>query len=456
MKRRGLSTVVGATFFVIVMASSIGYVTYSLDLIDDLARQVDVKQDTTQNRQDEEFKISKVSVDGANEFNITVTNTGTIPINITKVWAKNMTDPSWNQTKYQINKFVSPGASVSDIGQGTGLVAMDSESYSLKLVTSRGNTLSTQLVSAANQPLEMTLFTTPANPLSNQNVTMLYSVKNNLTEGQVIQSIVPEFENPVDVTGSATAALQGSISPASVNSLQPGEVALFEATYLVTGGNLEKITFNATIANAVQGNFVTDTAQIDIAPVSESAINEVLGGQVGILSMNFTSFEACKPEGQDQMDCTSDSPDWFRSWELWKNTRYLYRLNFTNSGVNPIILEKATSIMMIPLTEGGSGGSPKPFMIREDSTTTVENPGFYIDLTKTLPANPDVTTIVYFGSKGIDDDAIATTDSNKGSAAVFIVMFAYEDKNGNGWDASDPTYAQTLPFQALRLIENPN
>ncbi len=99
MKRRGLSTIVGATFFVIVMASTIGYVTYSLDLIDDLARQVIVKQDTKINFQKEEFMISKVSVDGANEFNITVTNTGTIPINITKMWAKNMTDSSWNQTK---------------------------------------------------------------------------------------------------------------------------------------------------------------------------------------------------------------------------------------------------------------------------------------------------------------------------------------------------------------------
>ncbi len=127
MKRRGLSTIVGATFFVIIMASTIGYVTYSLDLIDDLARQVIVKQDTKINRQNEDFKISKVSVDGANEFNITVTNTGNIPISITNMWAKNMTDPSWNQTKYQINKFISPGGSVGNIGQGTGLVAMDSE-----------------------------------------------------------------------------------------------------------------------------------------------------------------------------------------------------------------------------------------------------------------------------------------------------------------------------------------
>jgi len=379
-----------------------------------------------------------------------VTNTGTIPINITKMWAKNMTDSSWNQTKYQINQFISPGASVSDIGQGTGLVAMDSESYSLKLVTSRGNTLSTQLVSAANQPLEMTLFTTPASPLSNQNVTILYSVKNNLTAGQVIQSVVPDFENPVDTTGSATATLQGSISPVSVNSLQPGEVALFEATYLVTGGNTEKITFNATIANAVQGNFVTDTAQIDIAPLAEGAINEVLGGQVGVISMNFTSFEGCLAQGSGQVNCETDTTNWERAWNLTKASQYLYRINITNNGIYPIILEKATTLLGIHVDVTASH-TTLPYYIREDSTATNENPGFYIDLTKTLPANSDVDTPVYFGGKGFDNDAIQKTGGKAGVTSVLLILFGYEDLTGNGKTADDRPYGQTLPFQAYRV-----
>ena len=78
MKRRGLSTIVGAVFFVLVMGSTIGYVTYSMDVIDDLAYQVDVKQDINLNRQNEEFIIADVNIDGG-EFNLTVTNTGTFP-----------------------------------------------------------------------------------------------------------------------------------------------------------------------------------------------------------------------------------------------------------------------------------------------------------------------------------------------------------------------------------------
>jgi len=164
MKRRGLSTIVGAVFFVLVMGSTIGYVTYSMDVIDDLAYQVDVKQDINLNRQNEEFIIADVNIDGG-EFNLTVTNTGTIPINVTKMWAKNVTDSSWNQTSYPINQVVVPGGSFTNVGIGTGLIAMDSQSYSLKLLTSRGNTLETQVFSASNLPLEMTLISSPINPL---------------------------------------------------------------------------------------------------------------------------------------------------------------------------------------------------------------------------------------------------------------------------------------------------
>jgi len=445
MKRRGLSTVVGAVFFVLVMASSIGYVTYSLDLIDDLARQVDVKQDTNQNRQNEEFIISKVSVDN-NEFNLTVTNTGNIPINITRMWAKNMTDPSWNQTKYQINKFISSGGSVSDIGQGTGLVALDSKSYLLKLVTSRGNTVDTQLLSAASQPLEMTLFTTPPNPLSGANVTLLYAVKNNLTEGKIIQSLVPDFRPP---TGSATAVLQGSVSPASVNSLKPGDTAFFEAMYLVTGTENQQVTFNATVANAEQGNYVTDTTTVDIAPVSEVAISSVLSGQVGTISMNYTTFEACDVEADN---CESNSNKWVRAWDLTIDTFYIFRLNVTNNGDDDIILDEHTTLVLMPAFSGGSATAQIPYFIKADSTTTTEDSGAYTNYDKILNATGE-SEILYFGTKTVGTDPLEKLPSAPGIGGVFMIFFGFEDANGNRTvQPSDPAYSQNLPFQAFRFL----
>jgi len=445
MKRRGLSTVVGATFFVIVMASSIGYVTYSLDLIDDLARQVDVKQDTNQNRQNEEFIISDSRVDN-NEFNLTVTNTGNIPINITRMWAKNMTDPSWNQTKHQINQLISPGQSAANIGQGTGLVAMDSESYLLKLVTSRGNSLDTQLVSAANQPLDMRLYVTPSSPVSTSDVTLLYTVTNNLTAGKILQSLTPILAPPV---GVATATYVSGPIPASVDSLSPGEMAFFEWTYNISGNGATQKTFNATLANAVSGNNATDTVTIVVPPVSTTSINEVLGSSVGILQMDFTSFEFCDFEA---VDCETDAGNWVRAWSGTTDTKYLWRINMTNHGLTDIFLDEHTAMLVLRAQSGGGGGISKAFFILNNSTDTQEDGGLYPNNGSILYVN--VTHTMYLG-----EDVAGNThvhESTHGDVAIYaanLLIFGHEDTNGNGvYNVGvDVAYSQNLPFQALKL-----
>ena len=348
IKRRALSTVIGVLFFVIVMASTISYVGYSMDLIGNLAEAVTVKQDQNFNRQNEEFKITDARVD-FNEFNLTVKNTGIIPINITRMWAQNITDSSWNQSKYRLNQLVSAGGTVSNIGQGTGLVAIDSQSYSLKLVTERGNSLNTQVLSASNQPLEMTLFTTPASPLSQQNVTLLYAVKNNLTAGSIIPTLTPQMDPPT-TTGAAIATLESGPTPASVEGLAPGEIAFFEWTYYVTGDNTNRVKFNATVANAVPGNFVIDRTQIAVPPVSEVSVSKVIGLSLGIISMNYTSFEVCEPSVSN---CFSDSTDWSRAWLVNTSTEYIWRMNVTNNGVDDILLDQFTALFVLRAQTGG-------------------------------------------------------------------------------------------------------
>ena len=447
MKRRGLSTIIGATFFVLVMGSTIGYVTYSMDVIDDLAYQVDVKQDTNLNRQSEEFKITGVKVDG-NEFNLTVTNTGTIPINITNMWAKNMTDPLWNQTKYQLNQIISPGQSVANIGQGTGLVAMNSESYSLRLVTDRGNALSTQLLSSTGQPLQMTLFTSPSTPLSQQNVTLLFTVKNNLTEGKIIQSITPQMAPPT-TTGAATAVLKSGPTPANADSLAPGEIAFFEWTYYVEGNKNNQITYNATIANAVPGNFVTDLTQISIPVIAQAAINEVLGGLVGILQMDFDTFEFCEPSA---VNCETDTTNWKRAWNGTTNTEYIWRINMTNSGTNDLFLDENSAMLTLKGKSGGGGNINNAFFIKNPSTATQEDGGAYTP-NNSITLIVNATTYVYFGADGAGATATEATNNEVGIYAANILVFAHEDTNGSGFYELGPdiSYSQNLPFQALKL-----
>ena len=445
-KRRGLSTIVGATFFVIVMASTIGYVSYSMDLVDDLAYQVDAQQDRNLNRQSEEFILADVNIDGG-EFNLTVTNTGTIPINITKMWAKNITDSSWNQTSYPINQVVAPGAKVGNIGQGTGLVAKDSESYSLKLLTGRGNALSTKVVSASDKPLEMTLFTSPSSPLSAQNVTLLYSIKNNLTDGSIVKSLTPQMDPPT-TTGGATATLKSGPSPNVYVGLRPGETALFEWTYEVTGTVADKITFNATLSNAVPGNFETDTVTIDIAPVAESAINEVLGGIVGVLSMDFNSFEICDVPNQN---CKANTASWVRAWDGNVDTFYTWRIDLTNNGIYDLIIDEHTALMLMTGVAGGGTATPLPYFIRAPSTTSNEDPGEYPNYS--IIIDVDETETLYFASKSTSGTDREKTHGSPGVVAIFMLIVAYEDQNGSDTvdQPPDEPYSQNLPFQAITI-----
>jgi len=129
-----------------------------------------------------------------------------------------------------------------------------------------------------------------------------------------------------------------------------------------------------------------------------------------------------------------------------RNEKYIFRMNFTNNGKYPILIEKATHLLGIATKSGGGGNPPSPFFILDDSTPTVENGGSYTDLSKTLTNNPDVTTVMYFGSKSAAGSALQTTDNNGVSVSVFVVLFGYEDRDGG-----DTDYGQTLPFQAYRL-----
>ncbi len=78
-KRRGISTIVGAGFFIIAMTIAIVYVSYSMDTLDKFVQTVVVKSSVSRDTVNEEFVVSKVTLDN-NKFNITVFNPGNIPV----------------------------------------------------------------------------------------------------------------------------------------------------------------------------------------------------------------------------------------------------------------------------------------------------------------------------------------------------------------------------------------
>ena len=139
------------------------------------------------------------------------------------------------------------------------------------------------------------------------------------------------------------------------------------------------------------------------------------------------------------------------AWDIETNKKYLYRINFTNNGLLPIILEKATHILQISSKTGGGGTSVTPFFIRDPSTTSNENPGKYTDFSITLPADGSFEVTMYFGGVGWTNNNMQSTDPNPGSVAVFMVLFGYQDLTDDGKTPDDTPYGQTLPFQSFRI-----
>src|SRR5437867_8198101 len=88
--RRGISSVVGAVFAIIALSTVIGYITYSMNVLDNYNQSVLIKTQQMIDNANEKFQVTSVSYVN-NKFSIIVNNTGSLPINFTKIWITNKT-----------------------------------------------------------------------------------------------------------------------------------------------------------------------------------------------------------------------------------------------------------------------------------------------------------------------------------------------------------------------------
>ena len=124
---------IGGVFIVIMITTAITYSAMSMNQITQAAETVETKQTADFQKTTEEFKI--VKVDKVNQqFNMTVTNSGDGPVHLTRLWVENTTDSAWPMAKYDLDVAISSGGTATNIGQNIGLMALDTQSYQLKLV----------------------------------------------------------------------------------------------------------------------------------------------------------------------------------------------------------------------------------------------------------------------------------------------------------------------------------
>jgi len=131
-----------------------------MELITQAAENVEIKQTIDFQKTTEEFDVSKIEKINS-KFSITVTNSGDIPVHLTRLWVENTTDSTWPVSKYDLDVSIPSGGSVTNIGQSIGLTALDTQSYQMKLVSERGNIQRIFLNSVNNDAVYLNLRATP-------------------------------------------------------------------------------------------------------------------------------------------------------------------------------------------------------------------------------------------------------------------------------------------------------
>lgn len=254
--RRGLSTVVGMVFGIIAILTSIGYVTYSLTTLDQYNQATLSRNQQSIDAGKENFQLYSTKIING-KFNITIANTGNLPINVTRMWVQNTTATDWINY-YTINKAVNPGFLLTNIGQNSPVGANPSYAYNIKLVTGRGNAMQFSIGSANSNPLFMSAQMIPASLHNYAYVTLLYEVTNNMTSNNSLVNIQPAAPS-CNPSGDVKQLVSGP-TPPSYPFLSSGSTAIFKWVYNMSGTVRTSVTCTVSLQNGLASNTASDTA----------------------------------------------------------------------------------------------------------------------------------------------------------------------------------------------------
>lgn len=295
--RRGISSIVGSVFFLIIIFTALGYVVYSMNQLDTFSQAIIAKNQQDRDSVHEDFQIISVTTDN-NKFNATIQNTGMIPINITRVWVENKTDPTWPISKYSVNEVISPGQTVNKIGENLPLTAKSSQAYGLTFVTDRGNSKEALVNSASAKPLMFQLSAIPDTITSGFDTTVLFAVTNNMSNNGGLSNLTPNLV--VNSSLGTTATLISGPEPNVYPFLEQGDTAYFKWIYSIVGNTGQKVNFTASLQNGYLGNSVTKSVTINALQATTKTV--ITGGLTGTVGMQKNQIYFLRLGGDSAFD----------------------------------------------------------------------------------------------------------------------------------------------------------
>jgi len=268
--RRGLSSVVGALFFTVLMIAGFSVLSLALDAQTDIVTTQRIVSDIEIKKQQEQFGII-ISTDANDLLDVDVTNLGQNPVEITSIWITNKTLPDKPATRYDINyndAFIPSGFPSNVVESQT--LQMIPDTYDIKVISSYGTIKTIELVVGAgptSSGLRAELITDPPDPVIGKNVTVALMVTNTgLVE--TITNVQPynfDFTAPGSVGITPNPLLDPPSTPAFAN-LNPGASVMFTWDFQVTGNSGDELTFSSSATgDSASSNTVSDTSLLRLA-----------------------------------------------------------------------------------------------------------------------------------------------------------------------------------------------
>ena len=427
--RRALSTVVGAVFAIIALTSTVTYVSYSMGILDNYNQSVLTKNQQLSDVNKERFQISSVTVPNG-KLNITVANTGSLPINFTKIWIQNMSTTDWIKSYTPTNNFVVPGGILTKIGQNIPAYINPANSYNIKLVTSRGNTQQFMMNSPSSTKLNIQLFAFPANIPSSTTTELVMIVTNNSTN-----TLVNVTPNTPTSTGSSTFTYSalGAASPPKYDTLAPGQTIIFKWDLSPTGNDGDSRTFTTSLQNGLS----TNTASTTVSIINLRASSSVWTTTWGVLSIDYTSLQWTQDGGTT----------WNHAWNLPHGPTTVWKVDITNNDPSRAFIFNGNSTLVAFGTKSGSN-SAQPFYII-NSPYPGNGPSCNVGICpyplngQNIPSKS--TSTIYFGANAVGVNAGQSFgQSQTGPYAVSIILFGY-------WNSVSPAnfFGQNIPYEGI-------
>ena len=257
--RRGISSIVGSMFFLILMTSGFSVYILSIQSQTDLVDTQQKVADTQIRKIQENYAISATTdTNDNNRLAIQVKNQGPFPLEVADIWIINKTDavngyPAERHLLNSTDSFIP-------IGYGKNILEnkplyMNPDEYDIKVISTVGTIRQTDIDVNGNDDLKVELFAIPPDVRIGENVTIAMRVTN---VGDIdIENVVP-FGAPIVNPPSAVLSSE-IVSAPSIDLLKQTESGFFTWHYTVTGTVGNKVSFTNNASGTIMSTYTVES-----------------------------------------------------------------------------------------------------------------------------------------------------------------------------------------------------